>query len=164
VVTDQAWPVSTEEIDARWAELYERTRPLLYRAAALMVGGAEAEEVVHEAFERAMRNRNFFVEIREPVAWLRTVCARQAIGRIRRQRIWERLRIRITADRSDEPWEHAALAIALRALPARDRVALVLRYYQDASYEEIASSLRIAPGSVGPMLTRARAKVREALT
>jgi len=149
---------------ARWAALYEESRPLLYRAAALMVGGPEAEEVVHEAFERAMRNRAFFDEVREPVAWLRTVCARQALGRLRRRRVWERLRIRLPADEYSETWEHADLAIALRALSARDRVALVLRYYQDASYEEISAALGIASASVGPMLTRARAKVREALT
>ena len=165
MVTDRACPVSdTGDVDARWAVLYEHSRPLLYRAAALMVGAAEAEEVVHEAFERAMANRNFFGEVREPVAWLRTVCARQALGRLRRRRVWERLRIRLTADESNEPWEHAALAIALRGLPARDRVALVLRYYQDASYEEIGGALGIAAASVGPMLSRARAKVREALT
>jgi RNA polymerase sigma-70 factor (ECF subfamily) len=144
--------------------LYEHARPILYRAAALMVGAAEAEEVVHEAFERAMRNRAFFDEVREPLAWLRTVCARQALGRLRRRRVWERLRIRLPAEERREPWEHADLAIALGALPARDRVALVLRYYQDASYEEISGALGIASASVGPVLTRARAKVREALT
>jgi len=78
--------------------------------------------------------------------------------------VWERLRIRLPADEYSEAWEHADLAIALRALSARDRVALVLRYYQDASYEEISAALGIASASVGPMLTRARAKVREALT
>ncbi|HYV21634.1 MAG TPA: sigma-70 family RNA polymerase sigma factor [Candidatus Bathyarchaeia archaeon] len=151
-------------LEARWAALYEGSRPLLYRAAALMVGAAEAEEVVQEAFERAMRSRNFFDEVREPIAWLRTVCARQALGRLRRRRVWERVRVRLTVVESTEPWERAALAIALRKLPARDRVALVLRYYQDASYEEISSALGVSPASVGPMLTRARAKVREAMT
>src|SRR5439155_1728543 len=42
-------------VEARWATLYEDSRPLLYRAAALMVGTAEAEEVVQETFERAMK-------------------------------------------------------------------------------------------------------------
>ena len=150
--------------DVRWTALYERSRPLLYRAAALMLGSAEAEEVVQEAFERAMRNQSFFDEVREPIAWLRTVCARQALGRLRRRRVWERLRIRLAADDRSEPWERAELAIALRALSPRDRVALVLRYYEDASYEEIGTALGIATASVGPLLSRARAKVREALT
>ena len=130
-----------------------------------MVGSADAEELVHEAFERAMRNAAFFDEVREPVAWLRTVSARQALSRLRRRRVWERLHIRFpAAHQQSEPWERADLAIALCALPARERVALVLRYYQDASYEEISGALGIAAASVGPMLTRARAKVREALT
>lgn len=150
--------------DVRWTALYERSQPLLYRAAALMLGSAEAEEIVQEAFERAMRNQSFFDEVREPVAWLRTVCARQALGRLRRRRVWERLRIQLAVEDRGEPWEHADLAIALRALPPRDRVALVLRYYEDASYEEISSALGIATASVGPVLTRARSKVREALT
>ena len=150
--------------EARWTALYEDSRPLLYRAAALMLGAAEAEEVVQEAFERAMRTRSFFDEVREPVAWLPTVCARQALSRLRRRQVWERLRIRLTTDEVREPWEQAELAIALQRLPARDRVALVLRYYQDASYDEISDAMGIAPASVGPMLTRARAKVREALT
>src|SRR5207247_3475410 len=154
----------TADSDTRWTALYERSQPLLYRSAALMLGSAEAEDVVQETFEAAMHNRNFFGEVREPVAWLRTVRARRALGRLRRRRVWERLRIRVTADETSEPWEHADLAIALRALPARDRVALVLRYYQDATYEEISSALGIAASSVGPLLTRARARVREALT
>jgi RNA polymerase sigma-70 factor (ECF subfamily) len=157
---------SAEEacLDDRWAVLYQETRPILFRAAALMVGGAEAEEVVQEAFERAMRNRGFFDEVREPLAWLRTATARRALGRLRRRRLWEQLRVRLPAHESVEPWERAALAMALAGLMPRDRVALVLRYYQDATYDEIAESLGIAASSVGPLLTRARAKIREALT
>ena len=158
--------VSAQEVslDDRWAGLYQQTRPLLFRTAALMVGSAEAEEVVQEAFERAMRYREFFEEVREPVAWLRTATARRALGRLRRRRVWERLRVRLPTQDSGEPWERAALAAALGELPARDRVAVVLRYYQDASYEEIAESLGITASSVGPLLTRARAKIREALS
>jgi RNA polymerase sigma-70 factor (ECF subfamily) len=137
---------------------------MLYRAAALMVGGAEAEEVVQETFERAMRNADFFEEIREPVAWLRTVTARCALGRLRRRHIFNRVKVRMSSDTEAEPWERADLAMALHGLSARDRIALILRYYQDASYEEIANSLDVAVSSVGPLLTRARARVREALT
>jgi RNA polymerase sigma-70 factor, ECF subfamily len=152
-------------LNDRWASLYEESRPLLYRAAALMVGGAEAEEIVQETFERAMRNPSFFDEVREPVAWLRTVSARRALGRLRRHHLWERLLVRLApADSTAEVWERADLAVALKNLPPRERVAVVLRYYQDASYEEIAEALGTATSSVGPMLSRARARIREALT
>ena len=111
-----------------------------------------------------MRKPDFFEDVREPVGWLRRVAARQALGRLRRRRIWDRLRFRLGPIEDAEPWEKTELAIALRALEPRDRVVLVLRYYQDATYEEIADALGVAASSVGPLLTRARAKVREALT
>jgi RNA polymerase sigma-70 factor (ECF subfamily) len=150
-------------LDDRWASLYQDTRPILFRAAALMVGAAEAEEVVQEAFERAMRQRDFFNDVREPLAWLRTATARRALDRLRRRRLWQRLRVRLPSPENVELWERAALALALDSLAPRDRVALILRYYEDASYEEIADSLRISAASVGPLLTRARARIREAL-
>lgn len=133
---------------------------MLYRVAALMVGTAEAEEIVQDAFERGMRQRDFFATVREPRAWLRTVAARRAVDRLRRRRILERLP---PAPPGPEAWERLDLALALRRLGARPRVAIVLRYYQDASYDEIATALGVAPSSVGPLLTRARADLREAL-
>ncbi|MBM4434783.1 MAG: hypothetical protein FJ028_06745 [Chloroflexi bacterium] len=45
---------------ARWQALYAACRPTLYRAAALLVGEGEAEGVVQDAFERAMREPDFF--------------------------------------------------------------------------------------------------------
>jgi RNA polymerase sigma-70 factor (ECF subfamily) len=151
-----------DALDERWACLYEECRPALYRAAALMVGAADAEEVVQEAFERAMREPDFFERVREPKAWLRTVVARRALGRLRRRRVFDRLRLRPAADRI-EPWERVDLAVALARLASRERVALVLRYFAEASYEEIAGAVGMPASSVGPLLTRARARLREQL-
>lgn len=119
---------------------------------------------MQETFERAMREPNFFDQVREPVAWLRTAAARRAIGRLRRRRVWERLVLRVPAADVPPSWERADLALALRALPPRDRVAVVLRYYEDASYEEIAAATGAAVSSVGPILSRARTRMRAALT
>jgi RNA polymerase sigma factor (sigma-70 family) len=149
-------------LDDRWSGLYENCRPALYRAAALMVGAAEAEEVVQEVFERAMREPAFFDRVEEPMAWLRTLTARRALGRMRRRRILERLRLRPQST-GVEPWERAHLAVGLSRLASRERVALVLRYYAEASYEEIASALGIASSSIGPLLTRARSHLRDHL-
>jgi RNA polymerase sigma-70 factor (ECF subfamily) len=151
-----------DALDERWARLYEDCRPILYRAAALMVGAADAEEVVQEAFERAMRDRDFFERVREPRAWLRTVVARRALGRLRRRHIVERLRLRPPADHI-EPWERVDLAAALARLASQERVAVVLRYFAEASYEEIAGALGMPASSLGPLLTRARARLREQL-
>ena len=52
---------------------------------------------------------------------------------------------------------------ALAKLPARSRMALVLRYYSDMSYDEIADALGVRRAFVGVVLLRARHQLREVL-
>jgi len=150
-------------LDARWHALYTACRPTLYRAAALLVGEGEAEEVVQDAFERAMREPDFFEKVREPLAWLRTVATRAALGRLRRRALLDRAqRFLGRRDHHVDP-RRPDLEAALRHLPPKQRAAVILRYYHDAPYSEIASALEIDAESVGPLLTRARAALRDAL-
>ena len=62
--------------------------------------------------------------------------------------------------------EHSGQQVrtALDKLPPRARMALVLRYYSDMSYEEIADSLGVRRAFVGVLLLRARHQLRDALT
>ena len=150
-------------LDARWQALYAACRPTLYRSAALLVGEGEAEEVVQDAFERAMREPDFFGRVREPLAWLRTVSTRVALGRLRRRALLDRaLRLIGRQDHQVDP-QRGDLEAALQRLPPKQRAAVVLRYYQDAPYSQIASALDMDQESVGPLLTRARGALREAL-
>lgn len=149
--------------DARWQALYTACRPTLYRSAALLVGEAEAEEVVQDAFERAMREPDFFGRVREPLAWLRTVSTRVALARLRRRSLWEGAqRLLGRADHSPDA-SRVDVEAALRRLPPKQRAAVVLRYYHDAPYSEIAAALDMDEASVGPLLTRARAALKQSL-
>ncbi|MGN9908796.1 RNA polymerase sigma factor [Phytohabitans sp. LJ34] len=47
---------------------------------------AEAQDVVHEAFARALAHPARFVEVRDPQAWLLTVAMNMARNRYRRHR------------------------------------------------------------------------------
>jgi RNA polymerase sigma-70 factor, ECF subfamily len=128
------------------------------------VGESEAEELVQEAFERAMRQRQFFEDVREPRAWLRTALARLAISRMRRRAVWERIRPRSVPAISDPDPECIDLRRALRLLPHSQRTAIVLHHYQGASYAEVADALGIETSSVGKLLTRARRALRDQLS
>jgi RNA polymerase sigma factor (sigma-70 family) len=150
-------------LDARWQALYAACRPALYRSAALLVGEAEAEEVVQDAFERGMKEADFFTKVRDPVAWLRTVATRAALGRLRRRALLDRaLSVLGRQDHQVDP-RRTDIVAAIARLPAKQRAAVVLRYYHDAPYEEIAQALEIDVDSVGPLLTRARAAMRQSL-
>jgi RNA polymerase sigma factor (sigma-70 family) len=56
------------------------------------------------------------------------------------------------------------LADAIAALPPKQRAVIVLRFYLDLTTAEIAQTLEIRPGSVGPTLTRALRSLQEAIT
>jgi len=53
--------------------------------------------------------------------------------------------------------EHRQVLTAIRSLPARQREALVLRFYLDLDEEEIAASMRISRGTVKSTTSRALA-------
>ena len=128
------------------------------------MGESEAEELVQDAFERAMRQRQFFEDVREPRAWLRTALARLAISRMRRRAVWERIRPRRVPAISDPDPECIDLRRALLLLPPSQRTAIVLHHYQGASYAEVAEALNMETSSVGKLLTRARRALRDQLS
>ena len=56
-----------------------------------------------------------------------------------------------------------AIEQAIRALPEKQRMALVLRRYEDKSYEEIGEVLGLSIAAVKSLLFRARTELRAAL-
>ena len=149
------------ELDPRWACLYEEARGDLYRVAAYLLGDAEGEEVVQDAFIKAMHDARFFEDIREPRAWLRTTLVRLAVSRLRRRALWDRVRLLVRP--SDPPERDPDLRSAIAKLPPNQRGAIVLRYYFGADTREIARSLALAESSVPTLLTRARAALAKEL-
>ena len=63
----------------------------------------------------------------------------------------------LTAERA------AAVRAAVAALPERYRVPLVLAYYNDSSYAEIAAALGVTRTHAGVLVHRARQALRRAL-
>ncbi|MGH2499282.1 MAG: RNA polymerase sigma factor [Candidatus Limnocylindria bacterium] len=147
----------------RWEDLYRISRPTLYRTAALMVGDAEAEEVVQDAFERGMRQPHFFATVKCPEAWLRTAVVRLAVSRIRRRGLWARVRERLQPASAPAHSEALDLKMALPRLSERQRGAIVMRYFHGASYDDIADALGVSADTVGSLLSRAREALRETL-
>lgn len=62
-----------------------------------------------------------------------------------------------------EPERDPALAEALRALPARRRLIVFLRYFADLSYGEIADVCGVSEGTVGAALAQARTALEKSL-
>jgi len=138
----------------------------LVRLAALLVRDvATAEEVVQESF------------ITMHTAWRRIRDNDKALSYLR-QSVVNRSRHRVVVDRNapkpvpDMPsaeqgaltlLERSEVVTALRALPPRQREALVLRYYLDLSEAQIADAMGISRGAVKSHTARAIAAMRAVL-
>jgi len=147
----------------------EHYRSLVRLAAFLVRDTATAEEVVQDAFV-AMHG-----------AWRRLRDTDKALSYLRQSvvnRSRSVLRHRMVVDKNtpkpppDMPsaehgaiiqLERSAVVSALRALPDRQREALVLRYYGDLSEAQIASTMGISRGAVKSHTARAMSALRAVL-
>jgi RNA polymerase sigma-70 factor (sigma-E family) len=152
------------------AALFELHHLPLVRLAVLL-GADDAEDVVAEAFYQLYRR---WRRLRSPDAaanYLRSVVVNLTRMRIRHLQV-----VRKHAARTDEPAhaasgeEHAvlrddqkALVDAVRALPARQREALVLRFWLDLRESEIAAAMGISAGSVKVHVSRGMAALSRSL-
>ncbi len=158
------------DADRAVTELYATHYRSLVRLAALLVRDiATAEEVVQDSFV-AMHG-----------GWRRLRDSEKALSYLRQSvvnRSRSVLRHRVVVDRNapkpppDMPSaEHGAIALlersaviaALRTLPARQREALVLRFYGDMSEAQIAETMQISKGAVKSHTARAMATLRTVL-
>ena len=121
----------------------------------------EAEDVVMEAFARAVTKSRVFADVDNPEAWLRTVAVNIARSRWRRVARLRALTPRLV-DRSsydDLPADRLALLAALRTLPTGQREAIALHHLADLPVHEVATTLGVPVGTVKAWLSRGRARL-----
>jgi RNA polymerase sigma-70 factor (ECF subfamily) len=159
-----------------WGELYRRHAAQIFRFCRRALPSREdAEDATMEIFLKVREKLHQYDASRPFTAWLYKVAANHCWDLLRRRRVRQDLE---TADVDELPLEHPdpgqleqliversgqEVRRALDRLPARSRMALVLRYYSDLSYDEIADSLGVRRAFVGVVLLRARHQLRDAL-
>ena len=147
-------------------QLFERLWPLAWHWAYGVTGDRMlADHVAQEALARAFSSLERFDPTRAFRPWLKRITVNLAIDELRRERKHDPARW--TELRPVHPFEdHDVLdqvVAAVRALPERQRLVVVLHYWLDTSIEEIAAHLEIPVGTVVSRLSRARATLREEL-
>ena len=143
----------------RFEDVYLERYPAMVRVAVLLLGDqAQAEEVVQDAFVAAYRR---WSRIESPAAYIRQSVTNGCRDVLRRRRIAESLRVRRRAEDPAQPHEHVDDLLA--TLSPKQRLAVVLRFYDDQSIDQIAELLDTRPGTVKSLLHRAMAQLREEL-
>jgi len=141
--------------------VYQERYPAMVRVAVLLLGDRQqAEEVVQDAFIAAYQR---WAHVESPAAYVRQCVVNKSRDVLRRRRLAEAVLRRSHAgeerDGADAMPEH--LEDLLGRLTPRQRTAVVLRYYEDLGLYEIARLMHTRPGTVGSLLNRALARLRE---
>jgi RNA polymerase sigma-70 factor (sigma-E family) len=149
------------------AALYEQHAGDATRLAYFLIGDrAVAEELMQDAFVRVFAR---FEHLRDPNALWPYLCrtiANLSRKHLRRQRL-ERAFLRretpredLLGDESSELSTRDELWRALRELPERQRVALVLRFYADLSEDQAATFMRCSTPAVNSLVARGLTRMR----
>jgi RNA polymerase sigma-70 factor (ECF subfamily) len=139
----------------------------------LLGGAAECDDACQESFVRAHAALGSYDPARPFRRWLLAIAAHCAIDALRRRSRESRLfdgdalDAGALADPGPSPLQHGIaseqrgrLLAAIEAQPDRYRAPLVLRYYADLDYGEIAEILCVSRNQVATLLFRARARLR----
>ena len=159
-----------------WGELYGLYAPAIFRFCRRALHTREdAEDATTEIFMKVRQKLGTYDSTRPFTAWLYKVASNHCWDLLRRRRIRQDLE---TGDLETLPLEHPDpsqleklqldhdskhVRAGLAKLPDRARMALVLRYYSEMSYDEIADTLGVRRAFVGVLLLRARHQLRDVL-
>ncbi|HWX22522.1 MAG TPA: sigma-70 family RNA polymerase sigma factor [Candidatus Binatia bacterium] len=159
-----------------WGTLYHDYAPAMFRFCRRALPTREdAEDATMDIFIKLKKNLAQYDPTRSFSAWLYKVAANHCWDILRRRRVRQD---KETEDVDNVPLEHPdpsaldkmieersseEVRKALGKMGARARMALVMRYYSDMSYDEIADELGVRRQFVGVVLLRARHELRAAL-
>lgn len=158
------------EAEERMRTLVEQHYGLLYRFAYRLCGSAaDAEDLTQQTFLAAQSHLSQLRDERLAKSWLCTILrrcflksARKATtSRLSSLESMEEIEGRIP---EVSPFDPEALQAALNSLPEEFRTPLILFYFQEFSYKEIAEQLQTPVGTVMSRLSRGKTYLRRALS
>jgi RNA polymerase sigma-70 factor (ECF subfamily) len=163
--------------EATFAEHYRAHYARVLGLCRQLLGDTErAKDAAQDTFLKAHRSFRSYDPTQPFAGWILTIASHHCIDQLRRrgrdpvtfgaeneERIaaeaddCDALGGLLTAERASE------VKAAIGALPERYRVPLVLAYYRDASYEEVAAALGITRTHAGALICRAKQMLRRGL-
>jgi len=146
-----------------------RLQPLL-RYATMLTGDPHlAADLVQEVMVRVQLKWRRVVAVEVPDLYVRRMLTNAYLD-LRRTSWWRRntlwarpedaAAVPVTRDHAERSAERDEIWTLLLNLPQRQRAAVVLKFYEDLSYEEIAGVLDCAVGTVRSLISRALTSLR----
>jgi RNA polymerase sigma-70 factor, ECF subfamily len=165
---------------AAFEQLIEIHQRSVIGTVAKMLGNpSEAEDIAQQVFLRVWKSAGRYEPQAKFTTWLFTITRNLVFNEVRRRQrkptvsVQEREETthRVVEDvQGSSPDEdllrsemEAAIDRAIEALPEKQRLAVVLRRYEEMPYEEIGVVLSMSVPAVKSLLFRARAQLKESL-
>lgn len=168
--------------EAAWAQLYnEYKNGVIGLCLAYLYNREDALDAAEEAFVKAMRSASSIRRTGNVRAWLYTIAANTCKDLIRKQKrgqLWLKKWITNNKDNfsapgpdviTDQDDREASVRWAIAQLEETYRIPLILRFYEDLDYDEIAATLsemegaQVKRGTVASRLNRAKQQLKKIL-
>jgi len=155
--------------------LYDAHKDRVYSVALYFFHGepSAAGDVTQQVFLKLMTSMDQFRGDAEFSTWLYRLVVNACMDAARRRKLdavtADRLRLETFAgpDSQEDDYARAQTASSVRAavsaLPPKFRIAVLLRYFEDLSYEQMASALNCSMGTVASRLSRGHRMLAERL-
>lgn len=161
-------------------ELVERHQRAVIGTVAKMLGNAsEAEDIAQQVFVRIWKSAGRYEPQAKFTTWLFTITRNLVFNEMRRlqrkptvsvdkheettHRVLEDSQASAPDDEMLQAELEEAIDRAIRSLPEKQRMAVILRRYEELPYEEIARVLSMSLPAVKSLLFRARTQLKESL-
>jgi len=152
-----------------WGEMISRYKDAVFGLClGFLRNRADAEDVAHDAFIRAYVNLRRFHLDKRFSTWLFTIAANLCRNRLRYRKNHPVAELPDQIKGGSDPAGDVAredrqtkVREALGRLPYGYRAPLVLRFYNDLAYQEIAGILSIPEGTVKTRIHRGKAMLKQ---
>jgi RNA polymerase sigma-70 factor (ECF subfamily) len=161
-------------------ELVERHQRLVVGTVARMLGSnSEVEDIAQQVFVRVWRSAKRYVPRAKFTTWLLKITRNLVFNELRRRSRHTQMSLQVESEDEERPIKderaiapdaslleqelQRAIESAIAQLPETQRMAVVLRRYDDLSYEQIANVLDQSVPAVKSLLFRARTELRTRL-
>ena len=145
----------------------------------MLGSGSDAEDIAQQVFVRVWKNAKRYEPRAKFTTWLLKITRNLVFNELRRRSRHPQVPLQAESEEEERPLkdDHAvapdasllenelqeAVDAAIANLPETQRMAVILRRYDELSYEEIAATLDQSVSAVKSLLFRARTELRERL-
>ncbi len=161
-------------------KLVERHQALVAGTVARMLSSnSDVEDIAQQVFVRVWKSAGRYVARAKFTTWLLKITRNLVFNEMRRAKRHPRVPVQIEPESEGMPLKdeatatpdatllqaelQSAIETAITLLPETQCMALVLRRYEELSYEEISDVLDLSVPAVKSLLFRARTELRERL-